>query len=158
MSVLVLYCECRFGSLVFLAVREPPSPTQPLVAPRVSTPAPQQRNGSIYPRSKGPTSQEEAPDGGCQGFFPLMQRRIDDGQGKPPSLLNYHPPRINQPALSEKEPRPQGARARAPCKKRGRERDAETDYSIPVRLPPNPFGGSVADIGVAIRESKAARC
>jgi len=32
-------------------------------------------------RPKGPTSQEEAPDGGCQGFFPLMQRRNDDGQG-----------------------------------------------------------------------------
>ena len=45
------------------------------------------------------------------GLLPAHAKENDDGQGTNHHGLNYHRPRINQPALNEKEPRPQGAGA-----------------------------------------------
>src|SRR5262245_46156467 len=52
--------------------------------------------------------------------------------------------------MAREEPRPQGAGARAPLngkyKKMGRVARRDTNYRIPMTLPPNPMGGLTRDI------------
>ena len=45
---------------------------------------------------------EEAPDGGCQGFFHSSIRRDDDGRETITNAQLSHLTEINQPALNEK--------------------------------------------------------
>src|SRR5262245_52811271 len=60
--------------------------------------------------------------------------------------------------MAREEPRPQGAGARAPLngntKKMGRVARRDTNYRIPMTLPPNPMGGLTADIVTALHVAR----